>query len=434
MTLQVASESIATVSSVLGLTALMEAILSTLSNRPDPTKSIRVNLNKFENRVPARIFVNKPWTGFCETPGGVVCWRCLRASPEPYDRRQMPMGRKVEFRYLSLEDVIRAGATDMAKAIADVEKVLSLEDQGKVLHPHKTAMRWGDEASEYEFGRINCMPGYVGGDVDTAGIKWIGSAPGNIKQGLPRASALTILNDPVTKFPTAVMDGTVISAIRTGACGGVAIKYLAGKDAAVLGIYGAGVQSRTQMTAALTVRPSIRLVKLYDPVRERAQQFADEMSRDRDVEIRVMDKPEDAARCVALIITATMSARPVCLHAWMNPKGLTVLNIGGVEYDDDVVLKADKTYADSIEAVVDRNGDTIAHMINEGRFPQDRYYSDLGPVINGKKEGRTGDEFIYFASVGSGLFDIAVAARVLKEAERQNIGTMLTLWEKPWYS
>lgn len=350
------------------------------------------------------------------------------------DRRNSRMSKKVELRYLSLEEVIKAGATDMTKAVADVEKVLSLEDKGKVVHPHKTAMRWGDEASEYEFGRINCMPGYVGGEIDTAGIKWIGSAPKNIEQGLPRASALTILNDPITKFPTAVMDGTVISAIRTGACGGVAVKYLVKKDAAVLGLYGAGVQSRTQLMAALTVRPSIRQVKLYDPMRDRAEKFADEMSRDWKVVIQVTDKPEDAAKGVDCIITATMSVKPVCLYKWMAPKGLTVLNIGGVEYDDDVVLKADKTYADSIDAVVDRNGDTIAHMINEGRFSMDRFYSDLGPVINKKKEGRTGDEFIYFASVGSGLFDIAVAARVLKEAEKQNIGTMLTLWEEPWFS
>ena len=344
------------------------------------------------------------------------------------------MNKKVELRYLSLEEVIKAGATDMAKAIADVETVLSLEDNGKVVHPHKTAMRWGDEASEYEFGRINSMPGYVGGDIDTAGIKWIGSAPKNIEQGLPRASALTILNDPVTKFPIAVMDGTVISAIRTGACGGVAVKYLAKKDAAVLGLYGAGVQSRTQLMAALTVRPTIKTVKLFDPRKERAQAFANDVARDFKVDVKVMDKPEDAAKGVDLIIAATVSVKPVCLYEWMDTKGLTVCNIGGVEYDDAVVLHADKTYADSIEAVVDRNGNTIAHMINEGRFSLDRFYSDLGPMINKKKEGRTGDEFIYFASVGSGLFDIAVAARVLKEAEKKNIGTMLTLWEEPWLS
>jgi ornithine cyclodeaminase len=344
------------------------------------------------------------------------------------------MSRKVELRYLSMEEVIKAGATDMAKAVADVEKVLMLEDEGKVVHPHKTAMRWGGEASEYEFGRINCMPGYVGGDIDMAGIKWIGSAPGNIRQGLPRASALTILNDPITKFPVAVMDGTVISAMRTGACGGVAVKYLAKKEPAVLGLYGAGVQSRTQLMAALTVRPTIRKVKLYDPLQERARAFAQEMSRLWKVDVEAVDKAEDAARGVDLIISATMATGPVCLYEWLDPKGLTVCNIGGVEYDDAVVLNAARTYADSIDAVVDRNGNTIAHMINEGRFPPDAFYSDLGPVINKKKEGRTGDEFIYFASVGSGLFDIAVAARILKEAEKQNLGTLLTLWEEPWHS
>lgn len=342
------------------------------------------------------------------------------------------MSKKVELRFLSQEDTIKAGCTDMAKAIADVEKTLSLEEEGNVVHPAKTAMRWGDEASEYEFGRINCMPGYVGGDIDMAGVKWIGSSPKNIEVGLPRASALTILNDPKTKFPVAVMDGTVISAIRTGACGGVAIKYLVKENAKSMGLYGAGVQGRTQLMAALVVRPSIELVKLYDPNRRRAELFAHEMSRDWKVAVRVMDTPESAAKDVDFITTATMATSPVVLYRWLNPEGMTCLNIGGVEYDDDVVLRAQKTYADSIDAVVDRNGNTIAHMVNEGRFSLDRHYSDLGPVINKKKEPRTGDEFIYFASVGAGIYDIAVAARVFREAEKLGIGTVLTLWEEPW--
>ena len=340
---------------------------------------------------------------------------------------------KVRFRYLSLEETIAAGATDMAKAIEDVEKVLSLEDDGKVIHPHKTAMRWGDAASEYDFGRINAMPGYVGGDINMAGIKWIGSTPRNIKRGQPRACGLTILNDPETKYPVALMDGTVISAIRTGACGGVAVKYLVKKNAATMGLYGAGVQGRTQLMAAKVVRPSLKLVKLYEPDLERARSFANDMSKECNVEIATMKAPEDAAKSVDFIVSATMTVEKVVYYKWLDPKGLTCLNIGGNEYDDDMVLKAAKTYADSIDAVVDRNSNTIARMINEKRFDREKYYADLGAVINRKKEGRTGDEFIYFASVGSGLFDIAVAARVLKEAEKNNIGAMLTLWNEPWF-
>ena len=118
-----------------------------------------------------------------------------------------------------MNDVISLGANDMRKALADVEKALSLHEKKQSLLPMKVVMDWGEKK------RINALPGFLGGDINMAGIKWIGSNPENPhKYGLPRASALIILNDPVTKIPIAVMDGTVISAVRTGAVTGVAAK------------------------------------------------------------------------------------------------------------------------------------------------------------------------------------------------------------------
>ena len=102
------------------------------------------------------------------------------------------------------------------------------------------------------------MPGYIGGEFDMAGIKWIGSGPQNYKKGLPRASVTVILNDPETKLPVCFADGTAVSTMRTGASGGVAIKLLARKDARIMTICGAGAQAPTQLEAALTVRPSIK--------------------------------------------------------------------------------------------------------------------------------------------------------------------------------
>ena len=166
--------------------------------------------------------------------------------------------RPLSFRYLSQEQVVAAGGRDMALAVDDIEEVFRLHARGDYVLPTKAVLRWGDVASEMSRGRINAMPGYVGGRFDMAGVKWIASFPANIDRGMPRASGVTILNDPATGVPVAVIDGTLISAMRTGAVSGVASRHLAREDAGVVGIIGAGVQSRTQLMAITVARPAVR--------------------------------------------------------------------------------------------------------------------------------------------------------------------------------
>ena len=113
-------------------------------------------------------------------------------------------------------------ADDMRMVMQDVEQCLSIFDKGDVINPTKCVMRWGKTPEDENVcGRINAMPGYIGGDVNIAGIKWIGSGPQNYKKGLPRASVTVILNDPDTKLPLAISDATTVSAKRTGAAGGL---------------------------------------------------------------------------------------------------------------------------------------------------------------------------------------------------------------------
>ena len=171
----------------------------------------------------------------------------------------------VELLFLNNKAMEDVGVLDMRKAIQDVEKAYMLNWKGDVINPGKCVLRWGKTVEdENVLGRINAMPGYVGGDYDMAGIKWIGSGPMNYKQGLPRASVTVILNDPTTKLPVCIADGTAVSTIRTGASGGVAVKLLAKSNAKVMTICGAGAQAPTQLEAALIARPSIEKLFIYD--------------------------------------------------------------------------------------------------------------------------------------------------------------------------
>jgi len=133
--------------------------------------------------------------------------------------------------------------------------------------------------SEETEGRINAMPAYLGGNVNLAGIKWVGSSPANpSRHNMPRASAVLILNDKETKLPLAIMEATIISAMRTGAVGGIAAKYLARKDSTTCGIIGAGVQARTQAMAVKVGLPGIKRFIVYDIDSDRASTWCEEMS------------------------------------------------------------------------------------------------------------------------------------------------------------
>lgn len=336
---------------------------------------------------------------------------------------------RLDILFLNKEQVIALGGEEMAPAVADMEKVLLLREQGDVRVPDKVSMNFGKTIAEEKiYGRINAMPGYVGGDVDMAGIKWVGSNPGNLKKGLPRASAVTILNDPETKFPVAIMDGTGISNTRTGAVGGVAVKYLAKKNARTLTIFGAGLIAEYAVLAAAVGCPTLETVFVYDLVLERAQAFAEKMA---DLLGKIVSAAEDgkaASRGSDVVITATGAASPVIDFTELSP-GALYINFGGFECTYDTVAKADRRYVDNWEAVRHRNTSAIAKMVNEGVLEESAVDGELGAVIAGTNPGRLSDEeIIYFNCVGMGIEDIIIANRVYQNAVAAGIGTKLRYW------
>ena len=191
----------------------------------------------------------------------------------------MNSSKKVQFLYLSHEDVIKAGGTNMFGAMQATERSFFLHGKGDFILPPKPVLRWGDATTEETTGRIMSMPSWLGGKkykeellsknllgpVNTAGIKWIPSKPSNpSKYGLPRANAIIIIVNPETLMPDCIMDGTIVSAMRTGAASGVGAKYLANEDSKVMGLIGASVQGRTQLMAMKSALPGLEVCKVYD--------------------------------------------------------------------------------------------------------------------------------------------------------------------------
>ena len=336
-----------------------------------------------------------------------------------------------ELLFLNNKDMEKLGVNDMKAAIHDVKRAYILTEQGDVLVPGKCVMRWGTTPEdENVYGRINAMPGMIGGEYNMAGIKWIGSGPMNYKKGLPRASVTVILNDCDTKLPVCVADGTAVSAKRTGASGGVAMELLSRKDAAVLTICGAGAQGRTQLEAALIVRPTLKTVYVYDIRPESSEKFAEE-GREKypDVTFIPVPNPEAAVRESDITVCVTLANEPIVHSEWLK-KGCLLMNMADYEVSKNCVRKANKIVVDNWETIKHRLVSTVAIMAHEGEIKDADIYAQLGEILCGKKCGRENDEeIIYFNAVGTGILDLAVTTRCYKKALEKGIGTKLTYWE-----
>lgn len=338
---------------------------------------------------------------------------------------------KADILFLNNKAMDELGAASMKDVIKDVERTYALVQDGDVIAPGKCVMRWGETTEdENVLGRINAMPGYIGGEYNMAGIKWIGSGPMNYKKGLPRASVTIILNDPDTKLPLCVADGTKVSTMRTGASGGVAIKHLARIDASVMTICGAGAQAPTQFEAAYIARPSIKTLYIYDIRKENSERLAQSISENYpSVNAVPVDSPEKAVRESDIIDCVTLASEPFIKGEWLK-KGALVMNMADYEVDNECVKRASKVVVDYWENVKHRMISTVALMWKNGLFKDEDLYAEIGEIVKGSKSGRENiDEIIYFNAVGAGIMDIAVTTRCYKEAKSTKKGMLLPFWE-----
>ena len=338
---------------------------------------------------------------------------------------------KADLLFLNNKAMEELGVLDMRAVMHDVERVYVLNHKGDVIAPGKCVMRWGKTTEdENTLGRINAMPGYIGGEYNMAGIKWIGSGPQNYKKGLPRASVTVILNDPDTKLPVCVADGTAVSTMRTGASGGIAVKLLAKSDAETMLICGAGAQAPTQLEAALIGRPSIKKLYVYDIVLANAERFAN-ATRAKYPQLEVIPTMdvEMATRNSDIIDCVTLASEPFIKGEWLK-KGALVMNMADYEVDYDCIRRSSKIVVDYWENIKHRMISTVAFMWRDGLIKDEDIHAELGEILNGSKSPRENDdEIIYFNAVGAGILDIAVTARCYYKAKETGMGINLPFWE-----
>lgn len=266
------------------------------------------------------------------------------------------------------------------------------------------------------------MPAYVPDNGDLT-VKMVSVYPDNTSQNMPVINGLVVVLDDQTGMPSVIMDGGSLTAIRTGAAGGLAADVLARKDAANVALFGAGVQARTQLEAAMAVR-RIEQVFLKSRTRANAEKLATEIATWPDAPaVDIVDDPHDAVPNADLVIAATTSTSPVFDGSDLQP-GTHVTAVGSfkpeVQEVDEETVHRSRLFVDSRAAAFSEAGE----LINAGITHAD----EIGEVINGDVSGRREPEDItFFKSVGIGVQDAVAAGAAAKQAVRLEIGQLLKL-------
>lgn len=299
----------------------------------------------------------------------------------------------------------------MRETIDTVEAAFGEFAKGSVKMPQRSTIML-DENS----GSISFMPSYIP-KARALATKIISIYPKNPARGLPTTAAWIIVNDPETGVIEALLDGTYLTAMRTGAVAGVAARHLAPKDSREAAIIGCGVQGKTQAWAVSETR-GIETMRVFDLSRERMDLFSKEMSGKLGIDVMPSDSIAEAVNGADIVVTATTSKDPVVRREWLGER-VHVSAIGAFYPDyrelDTETIRDAKVVVDSREAIMEEAGDILI-PISEGAIGEDHIYAELGDLVLGRKPGRTDEDGLtVFKSVGLAIQDSSVARLVLNK-------------------
>jgi ornithine cyclodeaminase len=315
----------------------------------------------------------------------------------------------------------------MKDAIEADKEALRIYSAGKSVSPLRVNIDIPKEQGQSLF-----MPAYVE-ELDATGIKIVSVFPKNIEKGLPSVPAQMILLDGTTGEVCAILDGTYLTQLRTGAVQGAASDILAKKDAKIGALIGTGGQAATQLEAMVCVR-NLQEVRVADINFERAKEFAEKMQEELasyGTKIVAVENGNAAVKDADIITSVTTSRKPV-FDGTLVKKGAHVNGVGAYtpqmqELDETIVQKADKVFFDTKEGVLAEAGDFITPM-EKGLVTEDDFDGELGEVILGKISGReTDQEITLFKTVGMAVLDVVTAQKIYQKAVENKIGQVVEI-------
>jgi ornithine cyclodeaminase/alanine dehydrogenase-like protein (mu-crystallin family) len=319
---------------------------------------------------------------------------------------------------LLLQESEIASLLRMEELIDLMERTLAEFSSGRALQPVRTAL-----PIERHAAFLGTMPAYLS-EGDALGVKLVTFAERNATRGMPTHLATVLLFDPATGSLLSIMDGRLITEMRTAAVSAAAARALARAGAGSLALLGSGVQAKSHLEAFKVVR-SLRRVRVWSPTREHREAFAREESARGAVPVEAADSAEAAVRDADLVVVATSSRTAVLRGEWLAP-GVHATGIGAFrpdwrELDGEAVRRA-RVYVDSRAGAAAEAGDLIQAQ-REGTIGPHHVRGEIGEVFAGTLVGR-GDEheITFFKSLGMAVEDVATAKHVYRLASERGLG------------
>lgn len=308
--------------------------------------------------------------------------------------------------------VIAAGGADFPAALADVREAFALLRAGDAEMPAETSVALG---SADKPGKAYALPAAVGGRFQTAGVKWTAHRPA-LHDGQPMVVAHTMVNDRRTGLPIGVVESALLTAMRTASVSALAIEALTPVPLRRVAVLGAGVQARTHLDMLSALYPELEQVLLWNRTWECAAGLA---AQDWPFPVAIASTPAEAARC-DVVLTCTNAREPILQAADLEP-GRLVVQVGYNEVSFDAIDKADHVVVDLWGEFRLKSAKSLFQMHRAGRFDEGKVASDLAMALAGGFKPTPGS-LVYMSSFGLNIFDIALATRVLRDAERQAMG------------
>lgn len=343
----------------------------------------------------------------------------------------MTSNKEVKVLWLSQEECIEAGANNMDMILEYVEKVNIWLAEGKVVEPELLHLLW--EPGQYAGKRIGVHAALIRSEeMRVAAVKGIPSNPMNpIKLQMPRSNGIIILYDEETGYPFAVMDDTIVSALRTGASSALGAKYCANPDSEILGLVGCGVIQNAHIEATSKVMKKIRTVKLYDSNRDRAEQFVKRWEH-LGYKFEICDTCEEAVANSDIVYTCTNVnyGEEYIPKEWIK-KGSFHSGVSMWDHTHEAILEGFNKYCMDYKHRLKDPKYPLSELTKLGKLDPDSIV-ELGQVIKGKQTCRTNEnDTVFFVTLGICATDTANSYKVYQNAVRKNLGTYVNLWKEP---
>ena len=316
-----------------------------------------------------------------------------------------------------------ADALPMEDCIEAMGSILAAHARGEVHQPLRSVMMPPNSR-----GFLGLMPSHRGGDNPVFALKTVAIFPGNPARGLDAHQGTVTLYDGETGVPTAILDASAITSIRTAAVSGLATRLLSLGESSELAILGSGTQAAAHLQAMLTVRALTR-VRVYSPNRQHAERLTQIDTGDAEVE--VTGSAEDAVRDADIVVTATNSREPILERDWIAPG--THINAVGASTPsarelDTATVAASSLFPDSRESLAAEAGE-FQVALRENAIPGPEFVkAELGEVAAGMHPGRvSAHEITLFRSLGLGIEDLAAAELAVANARERGAGMEVEL-------